>query len=130
MKTLMEQIVKFGIIGILATLLDFILMILLKEVFGVNEIIASTISFSISLIFNYICSMKYVFESREDMSKKKEFNIFVILSLIGLGLNTFFMWLLVDIFSIFYIISKAFSTCIVMIWNFVSRKIFLEKKEQ
>lgn len=130
MKTLMEQIVKFGIIGILATLLDFILMILLKEVFGVNEIIASTISFSISLVFNYICSMKYVFESREDMSKKKEFNIFVILSLIGLGLNTFFMWLLVDIFSIFYIISKAFSTCIVMIWNFVSRKIFLEKKEQ
>lgn len=129
MKKLMEQIVKFGIIGVLATLLDFILMIIFKEVFGINEVLASTISFSISLIFNYFCSMKYVFESREDMSKKKEFNIFVILSLIGLILNTFIMWLMVDICGIFYIISKVFSTCIVMIWNFVSRKIFLEKKE-
>lgn len=129
MRKLMQQIVKFGIIGVLATLLDLIIMILLKEVFDIDEIIASTISFSISLVFNYILSMKYVFESRDDLGKKKEFPIFLILSLIGLGLTTFIMWLLIDVFGIYYIISKVFSICVVMVWNFVSRKIFLEKKE-
>ena len=43
--------------------------------------------FTISVIINYILSMKFVFERRDDMDRKREFVIFVILSLIGLGLN-------------------------------------------
>ncbi|MGG7171764.1 hypothetical protein ACQPV1_00365 [Clostridium neonatale] len=38
------------------------------------------------------------------------------------------MRIMVDILNVYYMISKIFATCIVMIWNFISRKIFLEKK--
>ncbi len=60
------------------------------------------------------------------MSRRREFIIFVLLSVIGLVLNDVFMWLLVDFFFIDYRISKIITTVLVAIWNFVSRKIFLE----
>ena len=128
MKKLIDQIFKFGIIVALAFVIDYGIMILLTEVFNVNYLISSGISFTISVIFNYICSMKYVFVSRDDMSKQKEFIIFVILSVIGLGINQIIMWLMVDKLGIFYAIVKLFATAVVMVWNFVTRKIFLEKK--
>ena len=124
MKKLIDQIFKFGIIGALAFVIDYGL----TEVFNVNYLISSGISFTISVIFNYICSMKYVFVGRDDMSKQKEFIIFVILSVIGLGINQIIMWLMVDKLGIFYAIVKLFATAVVMVWNFVTRKIFLEKK--
>ena len=128
MKKLIEQMVKFGIIGALAFVIDYGFMILLTEVFKVNYLISSGISFTISVIFNYICSMKYVFDSRDDMSKGKEFTIFIILSIIGLGINQLIMWAMVDKLGLFYAVVKLFATAVVMVWNFVTRKIFLEKK--
>ena len=128
MKKLIEQIFKFGIIGVLAFVIDYGIMILLSEVFNINYLISSGISFTISVIFNYICSMKYVFVGRDDISKEKEFIIFVILSVIGLGINQLVMWLMVDKLGMFYAIVKLFATAVVMVWNFVTRKIFLEKK--
>lgn len=126
-KKLVEQILKFGIVGILATLLDFFLLFLLTEVAHIYYLVSSCISFLVSLVFNYFASMKYVFSGKEDMSKGKEFTIFVILSIIGLGINQLGMWFMVNIVHIFYMLSKIVVTAIVMMWNFVSRKILLEE---
>jgi putative flippase GtrA len=72
--------------------------------------------------------MKFVFTRRDDISKKKEFIVFLILSIVGLLINQAMMWIMVDKLLIYYMISKIIVTGIVMIWNFISRKIFLEKK--
>ncbi|MDO4490417.1 MAG: GtrA family protein [Lachnospiraceae bacterium] len=128
MGKLFEQLVKFGIVGVLAFLIDYGVMIFLTECFQLNYLLSAMLSFSLSVIFNYIASMRFVFVGREDMSKSKEFTIFIILSLIGLGINELFMWLMVDKMLIHYMISKIFVTGIVMVWNFITRKIFLEAK--
>ena len=49
------------------------------------------------------------------------------MSTIGLGLTELLMFLAVDKLNIYYMISKIVVTGIVMIYNFVTRKIFLEK---
>ena len=126
MKKLIMQIMKFGIVGVIAFFIDYGVMVLLTEVFGIWYLLSAMISFVVSVIFNYLASMKYVFSGKEGMSKKKEFVIFVILSVIGLGINQLGMWLMVDKLIIHYMISKIFVTGIVMVWNFVTRKIFLE----
>lgn len=127
MKKIINQILKFGIVGIIATLIDYLVLILLTEIFGVYYLLSSVISFTVSVIFNYIASMKFVFESKND-NKLKEFIIFVILSIIGLLINTVLMKLFVETFAIHYAISKIFTTVFVMTWNFISRKLILEKK--
>ncbi len=128
MKKLIAQFMKFGVVGVIAFIIDYGVMIFLTEVFGVPYLISTTVSFVVSVIFNYFASMRYVFQRRDDMSRKREFIIFVVLSVCGLGINDLFMWLMVDFLFIDYRISKIVVTFIVAVWNFVTRKIFLEAK--
>ena len=141
MKKLMEQIMKFGIVGVLSFGIDFGVYSMLVYFTPVPLLVAKFFGFSISVIFNYIMSMKFVFQRNEDMDRKKEFTIFVVLSLIGLGLNEVLVWLFVeysyeniaiiaDMFSynMMKMIGKILATGIVMVYNFITRKIFLEKK--
>lgn len=129
MKKLIAQFMKFGIVGVIAFVIDYGFMVLLTEVFEVPYLISTTVSFIISVIFNYFASMRFVFKRKDDMSRRREFIIFVVLSVIGLVINDVFMWLMVDFLFIDYRISKIVVTFIVAVWNFVTRKIFLEAKE-
>ena len=123
---LVKQILRFTVVGGLAFVIDYGLLYVLTEFIGIHYLISSIISFTISVIFNYIMSITWVF----DVTKKqgaKEFIVFIILSVIGLGLNELIMYLMVDIMAIHYMISKLFSTGIVMVYNFITRKIFVER---
>lgn len=128
MKHLFKQIIKFGIVGTVAFVIDYLLLYVFVEYLGIYYLISSALSFTISVIFNYACSMKFVFVSRDDISKESEFVVFIILSIIGLIINQTMMWIMVDKLRIYYMFSKILVTLIVMIWNFISRKILLEKK--
>lgn len=126
MKKLIAQFMKFGVVGVIAFVIDYGLLALLTEVFSVNYLVSATISFTVSVIFNYVASMRYVFTHKEDMSRRREFVIFVILSVIGLLINNLCMWAGVELAGIHYLITKIVATAIVMVWNFVTRKIFLD----
>lgn len=126
MKKLFAQFMKFGVVGVIAFCIDYGLLAFLTEVFGINYLVSATISFTVSVIFNYIASMRYVFTHKESLSKRKEFIIFVILSVIGLIINNACMWAGVELFGIHYLITKIGATAVVMVWNFVTRKIFLD----
>ena len=127
MIKLLKQLFGFGIVGIICFIIDYGLMIILTEVVGLTYLVSCALSFIISTIVNYILSMRYVFESKENVNKTVEFILFVIMSTSGLGLTELLMFLAVDKLNIYYMISKIVVTGIVMIYNFVTRKIFLEK---
>lgn len=127
MKKLIAQVLKFGVVGGTAFLIDYSIMIALTEFFGINYLISSGISFVVSVIYNYILSVHWVFDVDKVGDKKKEFIVFILLSVIGLGLNQLLMWVFVSRVHVFYMLAKIFVTAIVMIYNFVTRKIFLEK---
>lgn len=129
MRKLIEQIMKFGVVGVIAFVIDFGVMVFLTEVFGIDPVISATVSFIISVIFNYAASMRYVFSHREGMSRTREFVIFVVLSAIGLGINDLLIWAGTNLASFDYRLVKIFATAVVMVWNFVTRKIFLEGEE-
>ncbi len=129
MKKLINQIAKFGVVGIIATLIDYILLFILTDVFKIYYMTSSIISFSVSLIFNYIASIKWVFNV-EHKQTYKDGLLFLIFSLIGLWINQEVMYLTVEKLGIYYMISKIFATGIVMVWNFITRKIFIENYEK
>lgn len=132
---------KFGVVGVLSFGIDFCVYYSLAVFTPMPVLVANFFGFTISVVFNYIMSMKYVFERKEEADKRLEFIIFVILSLIGLGLNQFLVWLFVEFsyknieivaelfsYNIMKMIGKILATGIVMVYNFITRKIFLEKK--
>lgn len=127
LKKLMPQIIKFGVVGGTAFFIDYGLLLFFTGFCGIWYLLSSFLSYSISTVFNYWASMKFVFKGKEDMGKGKEFTIFVTLSLMGLGVNQVGMWGFVDGFGMDYKWAKIIVTAIVMVWNFITRKIFLEE---
>nr|WP_297705378.1 GtrA family protein [uncultured Butyrivibrio sp.] len=151
MKKLLAQIAKFGVVGVICFIIDYVVYRIFNVVFettgfsnafGQYYLISAFMGFTISVVCNYILSFKFVFERKEDMSRKKEFVIFLILSIIGLGINELCLWLGYDVIYlnlswIQKIMSPGFAkdvffkfgaTGVVMVYNFITRKIFLEKK--
>ena len=129
MKKLIEQILKFGVVGIIATVIDFGVLYILSQPLGMDPVISAGISFCVSLVFNYVASMRYVFTHREDMSRSREFVIFLVLSLIGLAINEAIMAAGVALLgnsALAVMGTKVLATAIVMVWNFVSRKKWLD----
>ncbi|CZR10262.1 Putative flippase GtrA (transmembrane translocase of bactoprenol-linked glucose) [Trichococcus flocculiformis] len=127
MMNLLKQLLKFGIVGIIATILDFIFLFLFTDVFGVYYLLSAAVSFILSTLFNYVASMRFVFNSKFSKDEKsKELILFVILSVIGLLLNQFLMWFFVEKIALYYMAAKIVATFFVMAWNFISRKVWLE----
>ena len=127
MVKLIQQMIKFGFVGVLCFFIDYGIMVFLTEVFGINYMVSSTVSFSVSVTVNYILSVAFVFETDKDKNKIKEFIVFVLLSIVGL-VNELCLWLGTDLMGIHYMITKIGATAIVMVYNFVTRKMFIEKK--
>lgn len=123
---LFNQILKFGVVGGLAFVIDYVSLIICKELIGLNVLLSAAIAFSISVIFNYILSIKWVFDVDKEKSAQKNFILFIVFSVIGLGLTELIMWFGTDIVNINYLIVKIIATAIVMVFNFITRKLFLE----
>lgn len=126
MEKLVRQFMKFGVVGLIAFAIDYGLMVALTELAGINYLVSATISFTVSVVFNYVASMRYVFTHKEGLSRRREFIIFVVLSVIGLGLNDLLMWIGTSLWDISYLIVKIGATALVTIYNFITRKIFLD----
>ena len=128
MRKLLEQMIKFGFVGFLCFFIDYGIMVLLTEVAGIVYLVSSACSFTVSVIVNYILSVTFVFETDKEKSRIKEFIVFVFLSIIGLGINQLCMWFGVELLHISYLIVKIGATAVVMVYNFISRKLIIEKK--
>ena len=78
-----KQFAKFAVVGFASLAVDYALLLVLVEWLHIDLLFSTTVSFIASVIVNYVLSMRFVFEHKEDMSRKREFTIFAILSAIG-----------------------------------------------
>lgn len=125
-SSLMTQLFRFLIVGGISFLLDFGLFTILYQM-GMQHLIASSISFSISVILNYILTRKFVFTTSREVNVVKEFTLYIILNIIALGLNGLILFLCTDLLHASAYIGKIAATGIVLIFNFITRKLLLER---
>jgi len=142
------EVVRFVIIGGLATVIDFFITGLteyfidtskfssLLEVFiGGNAglststvVIGNAVGFTTSLIFNYVFSIIFVYEHTGNSKSVKGFVLFAVLSIIGLALNLLGVYVLFDLLHTNQWLAKVIMTIIVLIYNYLSRKYFIFNK--
>ena len=129
MGKLIAQFLKFGVVGVIAFFIDYGVLMLLSVGIGLDPVVSAAISFTVSVVFNYVASMRFVFTHLEDLSKRREFVIFVILSVIGLLINEAIMYVGIQTLgksALAITITKVIATAVVMVWNFLSRKKWLD----
>ncbi|MDP4120232.1 MAG: GtrA family protein [Bacillota bacterium] len=130
------EIIRFAIVGVICFIFDAgTLWLVMHFVFG-NQInnfstgVSTTAGFLIGVTMNYILSIFFVFirEDQKDKGKNaKAMIIFLVGSAIGLLLNNVIMNIGAVQLNFYYMIVKVFATLVVMVWNYLSRKILIFK---
>ena len=95
-----QQFLKFAVVGLISFAVDWLLLVVLTDLCHVDYLVSTSVSFVVSVALNYALSVRYVFPHRDDMSRKREFTIFAILSAIGLALTDVFMFVGVTVLNI------------------------------
>ena len=138
-KTLFE-LLRYLVVGAIAALVDLGVLALFTELVfsGSKEGLALTVStaagFIAGLVCNYLLSMLFVFVNAEQKEKNKKraktFLIFAAVGIIGLLLTELLMHLGMLGFpekGYWYLLLSCFVKGVVMLWNYVGRKIFVYK---
>lgn len=120
------RFVKFGLVGVLNTAINWIIFILLNSL-GIYYIISNIIAYTLYTINSYMWNSKWVFKYEGKNIKETTFK-FIILNVIGLILNTCILYVLVDILGLSKIIGLIIATAIVMVLNYFINKLWVFSK--
>ncbi|WP_375347043.1 GtrA family protein [Priestia megaterium] len=115
--------IKFALVGVLNTLIDFVVYALLTTI-GVNYILAQWISYSAGILNSYVMNRKWTFE-RKEKSSKREVISFVIVNLITLSLTSFLLTVLYNKWGVALLLSKLLITIVSVGINFIGTKLFV-----
>ncbi len=113
------KFIKFGLVGFSGLFIDFGITYLAKEKLNVQKYIANAIGFLMAATSNYVLNRVWTFQSNNP-EIMVEFTEFFIISLIGLGLNTLLLWILVSKFKLNFYFAKVFAIGFVTLWNFLA----------
>lgn len=134
-KTLVREFGRYLIVGGTAFLVDYGTLYLTQiYVFGslgdAGVYLATGLGFIAGLVYNYILSLVFVFKSAKEKNKGKTvgaFLVFAIIGVIGLLMTEGGMYLGYQLLHIHYMIVKIFVAAVVLIWNYVARKLLIFK---
>ena len=135
----LKEILKFAFTGGICFVIEYAALVLLKELLHIPVVAATPIAFLISVVFNYLLCVKWVFSGAQEGSKKAQLG-FLITSVMGLLLNWVIMWALTSLFgedallfALFgieikvYMLNKVIATALVMVWNYFTKRYVLKK---
>ncbi len=138
-----KRFIKFAIVGLSGTILDFAVFNLCSVGLGLPTVVSSVISFIFGLSNNFFWNRQWTYPESKNLKFSEQFGKFAIVSVAGLIIRTLlFLWLenpLIN-FSQMYLsflplesevighnLTLATVIIIVLFWNFFMNKIWTYK---
>lgn len=117
------KFLKFGCVGLSGLAVDFGITWVCKEVLKIQKYVANAIGFTTAATSNYLLNRIWTFRS-QNPEIALEYGKFLLISVIGLGINTLILWILVSRYNKNFYLSKLFAIAVVTLWNFFMNWIF------
>jgi len=121
--TILMRFIRFGIVGASGMIVDFGITWLCKEKLRWNKYLSNSLGFVIAATNNYLWNRVWTFES-ESQAVAREYISFVVIAIIGLGLNNLIIYLLHDKLRLNFYLSKLIAIGCVTLWNFSMNYVF------
>lgn len=122
---LLQQLFRYLGIGGLAFLVDFGLLVGLKEGLGLHAVVAATLSFLVGLVVNYLLCLLWVFQERTHEDRRREFFWFAAVGVAGVALNALIIAGGTSLLGLHYTLAKLVSAALVVLFNFFTRRHLL-----
>ena len=145
----LAEILRFCIVGGLATVVDFFVMGVTLYIFdpllypnffnvfyggGTPSTLASCVGtgagFLVGLAVNYALSVLFVFDEKGSSKTFSGFVVFALLSAGGFAINVLGMYLLVDLAHLNEWIIKIVLTLVVLVYNYATRKLIIFRNKK
>ena len=127
LKSHIMPMIKFGIVGVSNTIIDFVVFYLLS--FVILEYLAKGISFALSVINSFIWNRWWTFQ-KKGKATKIEMAKFLAVNLLTLGINLIFYWIWRDLLGLGKIWSFILTAPFVTLTNYILNRFWVFTKEQ
>ena len=113
------KFIKFAIVGFTGVFVDFGTTYICKEWLKIHKYVSNSIGFTLAATSNYFLNRIWTFKS-QDPNIALEYGEFLLISLIGLGINNFILWIIHERLKQNFYLSKLFAIGVVTVWNFLA----------
>ena len=97
----------------------------LTEFVGINYLTSAGLAFVLAVAINYEMCVRWVWSSARSGSKVA--TLFLLTSVMGLGINQLSMFLLVERVGLHYMVAKIMATALVTVWNFFTKRLAVKQ---
>ena len=134
-----KRFIKFATVGAAGAVTDFTILNILIQLAGFLEWQANAVSFTAAVIQNFFFNRNWTFPESRERHAGKQLTQFVIVSVIGLGINMLVFlaihhglenWWMAVIgddhlgFTISYNFAKLMAIGVVLFWNFAANRLW------
>ncbi|MDL2311394.1 GtrA family protein [Bacteroidales bacterium OttesenSCG-928-B11] len=117
------KFIKFCVVGGSGVIVDFGVTYLCKEIAKLNKYVSNSIGFIVAATTNFFLNRFWTF-SYQGSGMLRQYAMFFLFSLIGLGLNNSIIYLLHGKGKLNFYLSKLFAIGVVTFWNFFMNYFF------
>lgn len=123
MSELIFKFIRFCVVGFSGMLIDYSLTYLGKEKLKINKYVANGVGFLFAATSNFLLNQYWTFEDKnpDDLI---QFSQYLFVALIGLGINTAVIYLLVNKKDMNFYVAKLIAIAVAIIWNFTANYNF------
>ena len=118
------QFARYGFVGVAAAIADTGTLLVLTDL-GVHYLVGGIAGFCIGTIVNYLISVAWVFKASD--RRGVEISGFVIIGVLGLGLNEVVLWLAHDLLGATVLWAKILAIAAGFLWNFFLRRVLFQR---
>lgn len=122
-KTLLVKFLKFGVVGGSGVIIDFFFTWICKEKLNIHKYVSNAIGFTIAASSNWVFNRIWTFHST-NQDVLREYSDFLIISLIGLAINSTVLWFITEKLKINFYASKLAAIGVTTIWNFFANYLY------
>lgn len=122
-KTLVQGI-KFGLVGVLNSSVDYSVSWILVRLLGVNPVFAKVISYSAGVINSYFFNSRWTFKKQSKDSPKQKVR-FILVNIVACAFAALTVKVCLEQFAIVYEIANLISIIVTVGINFIGSKFFV-----
>lgn len=118
-----RQFLRFATVGAIATIVQYSVLVALVEFVRVQPVPAAVLAYLCGALVSYFLNARYTFGATNTAFGKGLVK-FLIVNVIGLGLNTAIFTTLVHM-HVHYLLAQMVATGLVLIWNYAGARLFV-----
>lgn len=123
-----KEFIKFFVAGSSAGVTNLVLLYFFYGLLKFDVILSTSIAFILSFLVSFVLQKLWTFRNYSREQVTRQLILYVINIAIGLGLNAWLMHLLVNVWSVWYMLAGVLVNLFIGIWNYIVYRYLVFKE--